>query len=79
MMAKRKSEFKEMTVQDALELARIIKHGPGSSVKNYPLPDKDEALELIKAEYRRSSFNWLTAQKAIRLLGGKKRTVNHDG
>ena len=72
-MAKRKSEFKEMTVQDALELASIIKHGPGSSVKNYPLPDKDEALELIKAEYRRSSFNWLTAQKAIRLLGGKKK------
>lgn len=66
-----------MTLDDALQIARGLKHGPLPKPTD-PVPAAEEALSLIREERRTCGFNWLTGaaaevalRNALRGSGGK--------
>jgi hypothetical protein len=62
-----------MTVKEALNLARSLKYGPLPKPDD-PLPNVDEAIELIHQERRECGFNWLTGEAAEQTLRESKNS-----
>ena len=63
-----------MTVNEALAIARNLKHGPLPKPDD-PLPSVAESIELIHEERQTCGFNWLTGEAAEEMLrrAGKER------
>lgn len=57
----------EYTIQDALELARILKHAP-RIVNHDPLPSIPEARTIIRDAWRNHGGVWITAERALEAL-----------
>ena len=57
----------EYTIQDALELARILKHGPLPKNTD-PLPSIPEARTIIRDAWRKHGGVWITAERALEAL-----------
>ncbi len=51
------------TLQQALNLARNLKHGPLPNPDD-PMPSPEEALSMIEEERRTCGFNWITGETA---------------
>ena len=62
-----KHPYHNYTTEDALSLARDIKHGPLPKPDD-PTPTVDEAIELIRSHPNMKAFNWITGQVAIEVL-----------
>ena len=62
-----KHPYRDYTTEDALSLARGIKHGPLPKPAD-PTPSVDEAIEIIKGHPNMKAFNWITGQTAIQVL-----------
>lgn len=56
-----------MTLEDALALARNLKHGPLPKPGD-PMPSVREAVRLVSEERRTCGFNWLTGEAAEEAL-----------
>jgi hypothetical protein len=56
-----------MEPEDALEIARNLKHGPLPGLDD-PVPPVGEAIRLIREERRSCGFNWLTGEAAENVL-----------
>ena len=56
-----------MKFEDALALARNLKHGPLPKPGD-PAPSVREALALVREERRACGFNWLTGEAAEEAL-----------
>lgn len=67
-----------MTVDEALNLARNLKYGPLPKPSD-PLPDVNEAIELIRRERHECGFNWLTGEAAEKELCEWKGQLQDQG
>ena len=65
----RENELSGYTVEDAIQLARPMKHGPyGAANAELPDPSPEEALALIRRRLAACRFNWITGQRARDVL-----------
>lgn len=60
--------FVQGTLNDALDLGRLLIHGPGYFPPETPLPTPDEALKAVEDALERHKFNWITGQTARDIL-----------
>ena len=60
--------YHDYTTEDALKLARMHQHEPGTPVEQLPLPSPEQALAVLREVQRRTDFNWITGRVAIELL-----------
>ena len=61
-----------MTINEALKIARGLKHGPLPKPDD-PLPTVEEAVAIIRHERRTCGFNWLTGETAEHVLVRAKK------
>lgn len=68
-----------MTANEALKLARDLKFGPMTKPDD-PMPDTDEAIELIREARKGCGFNWLTGEAAEAVLkkSREEETCTHQ-
>ena len=68
----------QMTVENALSLARDLKYGPLPKPDD-PTPTIQEAIEVIHEARRTCGHTWLTGEAAIEILRehrGSRKTLN---
>ncbi len=59
--------YTKMTVEKALELARVMKYGPLPKPDD-PVPTAVEAIGIISEARGACGFNWLTGEAAENVL-----------
>lgn len=63
-----KHPYSDYTTEQALNLARLMQHGPGVIIELIPLPSVSEAIKILREAQATANFNWITGRHAIEVL-----------